>query len=126
MVDFVPKFRNLFILGRRHVHPPKCPIFVGGLRPQAPHTFGLNPSSQLVHGYHWLAFLNRLLTTVEYKVDYISKTNKNWREKKLNQKICSLRTFPENLATFEPKKNWLVTHEPDSETLTSDTREPVG
>ena len=29
-----------------------------GLRPQGPNAFGLNTSSQLVIGYHWLVFLN--------------------------------------------------------------------
>ena len=35
----------------------------------------------------------------------------------------ALRIFPKNLATFEQKTIlfWLVTDEPDSETLTSDT-----
>ena len=60
---------------------------LGGLRSQASDAFGLHPPSQLVLGYHWLAFLNQickncyfekvsssLLTTVEYKIDYISKT----------------------------------------------------
>ena len=35
-------------------------MFVGP-DPQAPDRFGLNPPSQLVIGYHWLAFLNQVL-----------------------------------------------------------------
>ena len=48
---------------------------------------GFNPLSQLVLGNHWLAFLNQvqvsssLLTTVEYKIDHISKTNINYTKK---------------------------------------------
>ena len=74
MVDFVLKLKIVFMLG--------------GLRPQAPAVFGLNPPSQVVIRYHWLAFLNQvrknrqfpssLLTTVDYKIDHISKTNKNY------------------------------------------------
>jgi len=56
----------------------KPPIFVGDLaphiHPQSPNAFGLNPLSQLVFGYHWLAFLNQVL-----KIDHISKTKKNWK-----------------------------------------------
>ena len=46
---------------------PLRPQFVGSsiphrrLRPQAPDCFGLNPASQLVIAYPWLAFLNRVL-----------------------------------------------------------------
>ena len=42
--------------------------------------FGLNPPSQLVIGYHWLAFPNQVCKKsqftihVEYKIDCISKT----------------------------------------------------
>ena len=36
-------------------------FYVRGLRPQAPNGFGLNPTSQLVIGYHYLAFLNQVL-----------------------------------------------------------------
>ena len=46
----------------------------------------------------------------------------------MNKKIClrALRIFSEYLTTYKQKKLfWLVTHEPDLETLTSDTREPV-
>ena len=35
-------------------------LFRGGLRTQAPDTFRLNPPSQLIIGYHWLAFLNQV------------------------------------------------------------------
>ena len=61
-----------------------------GLHRQAPNTFGLNPSSHLTLGYHWLAFLNQVLRfksllspqfTVKYKIDDTSKTNKNWERK---------------------------------------------
>ena len=34
-----------------------------GFRPQAPDAFGLNPPSQLVLGYHWLAFVNQVHKT---------------------------------------------------------------
>ena len=55
----------------RGLCPSKSPVFVGGftphiphlrrrLNPQAPDNFGLNPSGQLVIGYHWLAFLNQI------------------------------------------------------------------
>ena len=46
----------MFIRGLR---TPKSPVS-GGLHPQAPHAVGLNPPSQLVIGYHWLAFLNQV------------------------------------------------------------------
>ena len=49
---------------------------------QAPDTFGLNPPSHLVIGYHWLAFLNQVCKrrspqftrNFVYKIDHISKT----------------------------------------------------
>ena len=50
------------------------------LRPQAQDAFGLNLPSQLVTGYHWLAFLNQVrknlsspqfTTNVEYIIDHI-------------------------------------------------------
>ena len=40
-------------------NPLNLPFF-GGLFPQAPDAFGFNPPSQLVLGYHWLAFLNQI------------------------------------------------------------------
>ena len=40
--------------GRRLPHPHRM------FRTQAPNDFGLNPHSQLVIGYHWLAFLNQI------------------------------------------------------------------
>ena len=52
---------------------PQAPVSTGGwgLSPQAPIAFGLNSPSWLVFGYHWLAFLNQvpssLLTIVTYK-----------------------------------------------------------
>ena len=51
------------------VSVPQNLPFRGGLRPHhpqprhrppAPDGFGLNPPSQLVIGYHWLAFLNQI------------------------------------------------------------------
>ena len=52
-----------------------------------PDAFGLNPSNKLVLGYHWIAFLNQFIGSknlvsvhyepLEYKIDHISKTNKN-------------------------------------------------
>ena len=39
--------------------PPKPPVR-RRLHPQAPDCFGLNPSSQLVIGYHWFSFLNQV------------------------------------------------------------------
>ena len=60
-----------FVLGGRGgggLRPPN-PRFVWGftlhiphwgLRFQASNNFGLNPTSQLVIGYHWLAFLNQV------------------------------------------------------------------
>ena len=52
-----------------------------GLHPQAPDGFGLNLSSQLVIGYHWLASLNSQFTThVERKIGHISKTKKSISE----------------------------------------------
>ena len=36
-----------------------------GTLPQASDTFGLNPTSQLVIGYHWLAFLNQIRTNLQ-------------------------------------------------------------
>ena len=76
--------------------PPNTPAR-GGLRfphpkskrPQAPDTFGLNPSSQMVTRYHWLSFRNQVLTTnFEYKIDHISKT-KNHKIVKLSAKFVS-------------------------------------
>ena len=82
MVDFVLKKSS-------SPAPPKLPVFVEGfaphtprrrLLPPAPDAFGLDPPSQLVLEYHWLAFLNQvhknqvpisMLTTVEYKIDHI-------------------------------------------------------
>ena len=54
-----------------------------GFHHQTPDKFGFNPPSNLVIGYHWLAFLNQVhkilaspqfTTNVEYKIDHISKT----------------------------------------------------
>ena len=68
MVDFLLKFRLRMLVGFTYVSP------------QAPDAFGLNPPSQLVLRYHWLAFLNlvlgskslsSLLTIVYYKIDHI-------------------------------------------------------
>ena len=51
------------------ISAPLNPRFLGGfafhtphrgLRPQALKAFGLNPHSQLVIGYHWLAFLHQV------------------------------------------------------------------
>ena len=37
--------------------------------PQAPNTFGLSPPSQLISGYHWLAFLNKVrVSTTKKKI----------------------------------------------------------
>ena len=72
----------------RRVPPPgSCGVWFllphMGLRPQAPDVFGLKPPSQLVIGYHWLAFLNQIrknvlraqfTSNVVYKIDHISKT----------------------------------------------------
>ena len=49
-------------------------LFVfGKLRPQAPDVFGLNPLSQLVIRYLWLAFLkqSQFSKNFEYKIYYI-------------------------------------------------------
>ena len=62
---------------------------------KAPDAFGLNHPSQLVIGYHWLAFLNQVrkylspqfTTHVEYKIDHISKTRND--EKKLKNESSS-------------------------------------
>ena len=40
---------------------------LGGLRPQAPDAFGLNPPKQTGSRYHWLAFLNQILFPVPTK-----------------------------------------------------------
>ena len=66
-VDFVLKFRIFLYYGS---FAPPLNVFVGGFvrhtlhrgfRPQVPAAFRLNPPSQLVLGYHWLAFLNQVL-----------------------------------------------------------------
>ena len=41
---------------------PLKPLVHGRLRLQAPDDYVLNPGSQLVIGYHWLEFLNQVLT----------------------------------------------------------------
>ena len=51
-------YSQFFLLGRLRL--PKPPVFVRELRPQAPNAFGLNRPSQLILGYHWLAFLNQV------------------------------------------------------------------
>ena len=75
MVDFILKFRIFFML--EELHPPKTSVFVWGfiphiphwgLRPQAPDAFGLNPPTQLVLGYHWLAFLNQVRASPTKKI----------------------------------------------------------
>ena len=41
------------------LHPSELPD-AWGHRSQAPNAFGLKPPSQLVIGYHWLAFLSQV------------------------------------------------------------------
>ena len=76
----------------------------GGLRPLHPLAsdyFGVNPPSQLVIGYHWLAFLNQVrknvlvpdqfTTNVEYKIDHILKTkNRNKKTHELKNPFQSI------------------------------------
>ena len=61
-------------------------VYVRGAQSPGPGCLSIESSTQLVLGYHWFAFLNpvlafknlevpiSLLTTVEYKMDHISKT----------------------------------------------------
>ena len=67
-----------------------------GLRPQAPDTFGLNPPSQLVLGVSLVcvsesgsrvqkSLPSSLLTTVEYKIDHISKTKNRTKKNSRTQ-----------------------------------------
>ena len=65
---------------------PKRSVFVGGLalhrglRPQAPDGFGLNPSSQLVLRYHWLAFLNQVRVSPTKKCSFLFKSAQIFRK----------------------------------------------
>ena len=46
--------------------PPKPPVFVRVFIPRQPQAaFALNPTSQLVIGYPWLAFLNQVLKNLK-------------------------------------------------------------
>ena len=65
---------------------------------------------------------------IHYTKSTISQKIKVVQKKLMNKKIRfrALRIFPVNLVAFELFFCWLVTREPDSETLTNDTREPVG
>ena len=96
-------WRFIYVTG---LCPPKLNFYVGSfasphprreLCPQAPNTFEFNPPSQLVHGYHWFAFLNKVLgfknlfspefsTNVEWQIIHISKTD-NCTKKIINSKI---------------------------------------
>ena len=49
----------------------------GATPSQAPNDFGLNPPSQLVLGYHWLAFLNRVRYFFSFKVAKFSGKMRN-------------------------------------------------
>ena len=62
---FLHTFQGLFLFndvqGKKMHQNRSKKNMLGGLRPQAPDAFGLNPPGQLVIGYHWLAFLNQVL-----------------------------------------------------------------
>ena len=77
MVDFVVNIRSKLVWD-----PPRAVSLISmvgpvhhtthrELCPQTPGAFGLNPSSELVIGYHWLAFLNQarkyLKSTIHYE-----------------------------------------------------------
>ena len=47
---------------------PETSQFVGGFAPHTPDAFGINPPSQLVIAYHWLAFLNQVLKQSKHRV----------------------------------------------------------
>ena len=78
---------------------------IKNIRPQASAVFGLHPPSQLVIGYHWLAFLSQVRKCSKnfwYKIDHISHT-KN-RKNYFFIVFRTLRIFLDqkpNLATFK-------------------------
>ena len=101
------------------IAPPHSPP---GDPPQAPRCFGLNPPSQLVIWYHWLAFLKQVrnnlpilsssqfTTNVEHKIDHISKT-KYRKIVKFSAKSVDiffqtiLRTLNDYISKTENRKN---------------------
>ena len=62
MVNFIFYLRILsYFVILSSIGGPCLPKPRRGLRSQAPDAFGLNLLSQLVLGYHWFVYLNRVL-----------------------------------------------------------------
>ena len=73
---------------KNHQNQSRKKIILGGLSPQAPDAFGLNLPSQLVIGYHWLAFPDHSLTVEDSRPNTLGIfSTKSTIFKK--RKICS-------------------------------------